>query len=194
MYTEDMALPSGFARITLNFHGAAVPTGAANVLCVANPGDLSPAEVAEQFNDAADGNLWTSMSNTVSVPTLIVKLGPDSTGAQGEFASTLAGGATGASGAAAPAALITKSTAAGGRKNKGRIFLPAIPESSIDQGGSLGPSIITAMQDDADALLANLESNLIPLCVEHGDGSTPEGVIALTVQALVATQRRRQRR
>jgi len=171
-----------------------VPTGAANVFCVENPGDLDPLEIATLFNGAGTANLWSSMSNQVTSSELLVKNGPDENGPTAELTGGVQGHATGACGAAAPAFLVTKNTALGGRKGKGRFFIPAVPEPSVDVGGILTTSVWGAMQTDADDFFAQMNDAFIPLALEHGDGSTPTPLTGLSVSTIVATQRRRQRR
>jgi hypothetical protein len=189
-----MAIPSGFVRVTLPWVGDAAPTGAANVLCFRNMGDLDAEAIQVLINANADESCFADVSETLSVPTMLIKFGPDETGALYELGCGIEGSDTGAVGAAAPAALIKKSTATGGRKGRGRMYLPGITEQRIDPGGVLVSSFRLTLETDAQNFFADLDTGGLVLAVEHADGSTPSDVTGISCAATLATQRRRQRR
>jgi len=99
------------------------------------------------------------------------------------------------------AILVKKATARAGRKGRGRMYVPPFGLSSAGYApnGTLGSSTITDYQTRFTALrtiMANGESGLtfaVPPVLLHADGSLPDAVTAFTVQAVLATQRRRLR-
>lgn len=93
--------------------------------------------------------------------------------------------------------LVRKRTAAGGRRNRGRLFLPpvALSEANIDQTGTLAGNIVTSEQTRWTSFRTSMVSaNLNPVLLHSTSPFTPTPVTALEVQALGATQRRRMRR
>lgn len=93
------------------------------------------------------------------------------------------------------AVLVKKNTAAGGRRNRGRMFLPAVAL----QGSDVLPSGFLATGEQAarqtqvsDALAAMLAADIFPVLL-HSDGGTPTAIVSLAVASQVATQRRRMR-
>lgn len=189
-----MAIPAGYVRITLPFVGAAVPTGAANVLCFENTTSLDADAIQILWNGASGTDPWSYMSSSATCPEMLIKFGPDATGALETRACATAGSSGGAMGGAAIAVLIKKATALGGRRGRGRFFLPAIPEEFVDIGGTLDSTFVSGIQADTDTFFAALAVGGLEACVEHSDGATPTPVTAHSVSNVVATQRRRQRR
>jgi hypothetical protein len=111
-------------------------------------------------------------------------------------ASTALGGAGGASVPANVAALIHKRTARGGRRGRGRMYLPWwIQESDVDERGAISSTTIGFMNTALATWLADLAADGCPMVVLHDPGRTPAGapdvVTSLTVDPIVGTQRRR---
>ncbi len=90
--------------------------------------------------------------------------------------------------------LIKKLTALGGRRNRGRMYLPGANESKVDGQGNVSSSFVTSLQTAADWFFTDLGTADIGLVILHADSSTPTDVTGLTAQAKVATQRRRLKR
>jgi hypothetical protein len=189
-----MAIPAGYVRITLPFSGAAVPTGAANVLAFANPLDLDADDIQILWNGAIGTDPWAFMSQECQATEMLIKFGPDSTGPQETRAIATGGGTTDDAGGAQVSALIRKSTALGGRRGRGRMYLPAIPEVQVNQGGELVEGFRSALEADTITFFGALATNSLIPCVEHTDGGTPTAITGWAVPGTVATQRRRQRR
>lgn len=90
--------------------------------------------------------------------------------------------------------LVTKRTASGGRSGRGRMYFPpfAAIESEVSSRGVLSPAAVSAVQSRIDAGLP-----LTGAVILHDSSSpttVPTPITSLTLQALVATQRRRLRR
>lgn len=190
-----MTIPAGFGQATFIFGGAAVPLGAAITFGFENGPDASAIAcanaIAEIFNDE---HFEDQLCTDCNVTNLKVKLGPDETGPFADRVTLFNGSLGGGSGAVAPALLVRKITDLGGRKNRGRMYLPGLRESDINEGGVVNPTRVAAAQLFWTDVLGDLSSALFGMAVLHGDSTAPTEVTALTVEGVVATQRRRQRR
>jgi len=109
------------------------------------------------------------------------------------------------------AMLVQKKTGFGGRKNRGRMYMPwMVTEGDIGENGHFGGATLTARQAVADAWLADLNTSAPDafMCLANREYDLPWdnpmrklvhieagfGITALTVQGFGATQRRRQPR
>lgn len=98
--------------------------------------------------------------------------------------------------------LVKKSTALRGRRAQGRNYWPGlVGENSIEESGFLLPGDVTALQNAINSWSSQLIIDVgHPFVIlQNSEGETPPlspppPVIAQTVQAKVATQRRRLRR
>lgn len=93
------------------------------------------------------------------------------------------------------AVLCKKTTALGGRRNRGRFYLPWIVASTtINETGVVASSEVTSLQTKATLFKTDMAGAgaTSPMVILHQSGSTtPALVTALTIDARVATQRRR---
>jgi hypothetical protein len=95
------------------------------------------------------------------------------------------------------ALLVNKSTALGGRRYRGRMFVPVaqINEGAVDSVGVVSGSTLTAAATAWNTAYTNLVADdVIPHLFHQGGGApVPTVVTAFTVQTQLATQRRRMR-
>jgi hypothetical protein len=168
-----------------------------------NPDTLDPSEHANELYDA----LWAgtgdarpcsaaSMSTEWSFLGVSVTEMDESGPLIGEFFSTVVGTATAAPVPINSAVLIRKNTASGGRKNRGRMFVPPIRpiESGVDALGNIDSDQVTAIQSRWDLFFSGLaDDGPGPMVVLHSSAGTPTVVTSLAVQGTLATQRRRMR-
>lgn len=209
-----MTLYEGYARVTHKFTGTGVPTGAAIVYAVKLESGLTPVQVANAAHDAWGDFPIGWQSSTVTLSQTLVKFGPDETGADGTSTDAArVGAAGGASTAPNISTLVTKRTLLGGRRGKGRLYMPGLVEANVDQAGLLLGTYVTGLQTTMDSWLADLSTRTIPLYLEHEPTSTwiivdgrprrfpslvpapaPTAVVSLAVSPTAATQRRRMRR
>lgn len=91
--------------------------------------------------------------------------------------------------------LATKSTGLGGRKNRGRAYLPPLypAESEIDQAGNITTSLLLIAQANYDRAFTALDTAGIEPVLHHSDGSAGTPISAFTIGGTIATQRRRLR-
>lgn len=96
------------------------------------------------------------------------------------------------------AVVVQKRTALGGRKGRGRMFLPPIyfDESAVSRFGNISPGTVSDVQDMVDVVKTHMNTTLgIDMLLFHNDGVTaPSEVTELIVESTIATQRRRLRR
>lgn len=96
--------------------------------------------------------------------------------------------------------LLKKQSALGGRKNRGRMYLPCPPESNIGDAGTVNTSIITAINAAAVGLtvggaIVNAFDFLGgPVILHEAAIDDPTPVTDLVTDRYIATQRRRLRR
>jgi len=187
-------IPAGFAQVTFVFSGTALPHGANCVIGVENTTSLSAAVVADRARQAfITSDLASEISNTISVTSVKAKLGPDATGPIAEVAASIAGLHTGLAAPPNCTALLRKNTASGGRMNRGRMYLPGLPEGQVDAAGTLDTTFRTNYQADATALLTALTAQSISMFLLHATIDPPTLVTSLIVESQAATQRRRLR-
>lgn len=208
-----MPAPIGYAEITHHFTGVGVPLGAAITYGVENELPRTATALAQLCHDTFGADMKTSYGSEVNMVRTECKLGPPDTGASSEWSTPSYGGLlTGVATSPNVAFLFVKGTALGGRRGKGRFYLPGVTEASVDQGGNVLAATVTTQQGDLSSWLANLTTAQAPMVVFHGpthiwilvDGKPkqvpdvpfagpPSLVTSLTATTKVATQRRRLR-
>lgn len=95
------------------------------------------------------------------------------------------------------ALLVRKNTGLGGRRNRGRMFLPGTPATFVSPTGVITASHVTAAQTAVNLLMspalfsaANVDAAVL---FHETPPFTPSVITSLDVQPLAATQRRRLR-
>lgn len=192
-----MHIPVGFCQVNMKWTGAAIPLGAETTFGLMCASTAKPADIADLVNQTVISTQWTTgLSNQVAITSLLVKVGPNDTGPSGEFPIFVAG--TAAESACPPntAVLVKKGTLLGGRKAQGRMFLPGAAEVFVSPAGELDPQTLDNMQGHQEAFLDAFAASGHPMHLLHSSpnsGLAPLTVVSLSVQKIVATQRRRLR-
>lgn len=191
-----MIIPDTFGHVIVSFVGTGVPTGAAMTFGIANVADQTVnAALSDVVNSLTTSTLFTNMSSSVATKDVTLKLGPNEDGPMAVQPMSIGGSSAAAAVAPNTAFLLKKQTAQGGRKHRGRMFLPGVAETVVDQGGLVTPVEVTAISTDCAALLTALTANQVPMVLLHNDIGTPPTVVtSLFCDSKVATQRRRLRR
>lgn len=191
-----MAVPVGYAEVSIpgryDAGGAYgyVVFGVENNTIFTNPATIADAVWAE-FSTT----VLPLLDDTIQWGPVEASVGTSSGDLSGVGTSTGNGGATINSPPPNAAVLVTKSTNTGGRRGRGRMYWPwAADESSVGEGGVWASGAVANFQTAMDNFLADLASADLPMVILHRDGGSPSPVTVLTVQALLATQRRRLRR
>lgn len=161
-------------------------------------GGTSDALLAD-LKTAWDDNLLPITSSVVTLSRIMLKYGPVSTGPAFE----LPGGELGTDGGALQppncAVLVQKRTIMGGRKGRGRVYLPGI--SSVSGGLDSAGNFTQAKADDVTAAMEGWRTDITagdtgpgatPVLL-HSDATTPDEIVAFTCVPKLATQRRRLR-
>lgn len=144
------------------------------------------------------GSLNSIMDSSATWRTVTVRIGQD--GGEplvGVHTMSLTGGS--ASATTLPpncAVLVHKRTALGGRRHRGRFYLPWVAgEATVGEDGTIGATQVTQYQTAVNAFRSALSTAVTPMVVLHSLGRTSvpaaTPVSALTVDPLIATQRRR---
>lgn len=91
--------------------------------------------------------------------------------------------------------LIKKNTLLGGRRGRGRWYLPpfASGENLVDQAGVVNSGAISAIQGRINAFQAALVTAGYITVVHHSDGAAGTAIQSWQVQSVIGTQRRRMR-
>jgi len=190
-----MVIPAGYGQINWIYGGAAQPNGAQTTCGVDVSGLLTDPEDALVLLASGWSTGWGSVVNgSTSLVGLRLKFGPDETGPFYELSTNLPGAGAGAGMTPAVAVLVKKITALGGRKGRGRMFIPSPDEDAAGGNGVLSPTPLLDWQDAADDVYNSLVGMDLPPVVLHTDSTTPTPITSFQVAGTVATQRRRQRR
>lgn len=183
-------IPEGYGQATIFFSGAGAPLGAATTFGFANPTDKGAAQLANNVEASWVTAMIPKMSSALTQYQVQIKLGPNDEGATAENNDVNVG--TAAATAVSPnvAWLVDKVTALGGRRHKGRMFVPGLVEGDVSASGIItGSGYQTAVDDLYDFLVAD-DINMVIL---HNSVGTPTPVTSLSSNAKVGTLRRRLR-
>lgn len=190
-----MIIPTGYGQVNLFFVGAALPRNAQIAIGIDNNLGGSALTVASTVGGAWVTHIMPLLPAVMTLEKVKCKLGPNDTGPEASWASGVPGGLDDEEPMPPNVAiLVNKLTAIGGRKNAGKIFVPAFPESDSDGGGLLTVARLGAWQGAMDDFVDTLDTSTVPMVVLHSDATTPTVVTDLSVQQRLATQKRRLRR
>src|SRR4029077_14375060 len=115
-----MHIPEGTAQVNLKFSGGAVPRGAQMTFGVVSVSVTDAVEVAEAALEAVRlSQLLRKLCNSITMTSVLVKMGPNLTGSMVEIPASLRGEITQSSLPPNTAVLVRKSTHQGGRMNQG---------------------------------------------------------------------------
>lgn len=193
-----MVLPnSDFGSLTMRFTGDEQPNGAE---CKFAFFDQASAGFANWVVDIpailSVVPFDTIITNDSELSTILLKQGPDDLGPSAEI-PIHTGGTAGADGVVpSVACLVTKNTAFGGRPGRGRTYWPFCLATWPDDGGVLGPGVVTTITNVFETFRTQMDTGGYPLAVEHSAGSPlslPSDILSFACQSRVATQRRRLR-
>jgi hypothetical protein len=199
-----MTTPSGYGQVSMQL----TLTGfqrSAYVTFGIDPADTDPLAIAGAINTAASAaNSFTSqMDGSVTLTKIRVSLGTD--GGEdlvGELAGTTVGGRIRTSLPPNCALLVHKTSARGGRRGRGRMYLPwFVDETECDEAGVILPASVTQYQTSMNTFRGALSTGGNPMVLLHQPSEPgtvhpttpgpPNVVTGLVVDRIIATQRRR---
>lgn len=216
-----LLIPAGFAQITQHFTIAGDNEEILVTYGVATAGGPTPAQLADEAADHWIGVYPVgSMDNSLTYRGSSVRIGVS--GGDPLIHRDVRANVGTNSGMSPPpqnvSILLTKQSAIGGRRGRGRMFLPSgfITASAISEIGIILSGTVTSLQTQATGLLTALETGPYQdgMVLLHSEATVwqliggqprrvvdesapappdPTPVTALTVSQLVATQRRRLR-
>jgi hypothetical protein len=199
-----MPTTPGFASVAVEHQQLGV-TRPAYVTFGVDTSLTDPLAVAALIDGAANisGSYYALFDSSVTATSIRVSLGTDgSEDLIGELAINRAGVTTKSSLPPNCALLVHKVTTRGGRRGRGRMFLPwTISENNCDEGGLIDSSTLTDLSGKTNMFLTQLNSAGVPMVVLHQASKPntahptapgpPNPVTSLVVDKLVSTQRRR---
>jgi hypothetical protein len=133
-----MIIPASYGQVNFLFGGVGLPTGAQCTLGFDHDASRTAAEVADEFASAWVSNIQSNLSGSTTFEGTLVKFGPNDTGPSAVFPAAVPGSDGTSQSGPQVCALISKITALGGRKGRGRMYLPGIEDSDLDTGGNIG--------------------------------------------------------
>lgn len=91
--------------------------------------------------------------------------------------------------------LVSKSSATGGRAGRGRWFVPPfmLGESGIDGNGVIDSGAAAVLQGYLNVFMTQAAATALDPVILHSGAGLPAPITAMTLQPLLATQRRRMR-
>jgi hypothetical protein len=201
-------IPPGYASISVELHHTLQSRSAFLTWGCRIDGGLDVALVAlntyTAVTEAGAGKFLSGLDSSVTVPTCTAHIGQDG-GDPLVFQASGAGvgGVALTSPPANVALLCRKRTNRGGRRGRGRIYLPWYTnQTQVDEAGKVSAGTVTATQSAMVNLLTKLTTNNVPMVVLHSPSSpnnkkgpttpgAPDLVTSVSVDSLIATQRRR---
>lgn len=189
-----MIIPAGFGQVTWIMGGDGLPLGGVCTLGFQNAAGDTASEAATKCAFHWADQIMPELSQDVTLLSAKVKLGPNATGPEATIGHVEAGHQIDSAVPPNVAILVRKLTALGGRSNRGRMFVPGLPDPDVLGTGIIATTPHTALEGAFDNLFAALTfEELIPVLF-HTESSDPTPLLSVTVEQRVATQRRRNRR
>lgn len=193
-------IPPGFAEIIVPIKHVSLQRAAALVFGVElTTSGPDPIDVADDFALAWNLNAAGRLDSNVNWGPVEARVGQDGGVALAGVGSlTGSGSRSGDSPSPNVAVLIHLRTARGGRRGRGRKYVPwYVGETEVDETGTITPAVVTSCTTAFSNLRTALTSNGLDLCILHSSGLTPPGdpdlVTSVACDPRVATQRRRLR-
>lgn len=192
-------LPVGYSSVRFVFRCTGIVDSMGFTIAFAPGTGFDAASVAQDVNVATSTSAWwtSAAASTQYSFESIEATFMDSTG---PITAIAAVNDVGTTVVATPPSnwcvLVRKTTAFGGRTNRGRIYQPPaqVGEGNVDATGTMLTAQVTALQTRWDDFFTDLAAaSLNPVLLHTDPAETPTPILAFTVQALGATQRRRMR-
>lgn len=188
-------IPSGYAELSWHFtfdgttHESITTMGVntSDVVTILDANDVMTT-FADQFSDV--------IGSAVDLVRAIVRVGTDDDPLVIESTQDLIHMAGGDTLPPQCSFLVRKLTAFGGKKNRGRMYIPGANDNLVDTAGKLSDAGLTALQGAASGLKTDLLdlSWISDLVVLHSAGvALPTVITSLIAENEIATQRRRLR-
>lgn len=195
-------IPPGFAMCSIehwldNYPRPAIVTMGVSILGT----ESESGNVADQFHGAYTTSVGGVIDSSVRIRNARAVIGQDGGDPiVQESATSYPGARSGQSTPPALAVMASKATALGGRRNRGRMYIPwAVDEGQVGENGAIATAQVNGIQTRVNQLLVNLKGgdtgayNLLNGAVLiHSEAVPPTIITAMQVNPTIRTQRRRQ--
>lgn len=194
-----MKIDEGMAQANLKFTGALLPTGAEITLGM----DIidfagGPIDAGGNISDNwATCGILACLGTSLNMSSVLVKFGPNDDGPAAEYVQARFGTRSGNQCSPQVAGLVRKVTLGGGRKNRGRFFLPGMLENDLQDDGLFSGTYITLVNTALADFLTKMQADNLRPVVLHSEATGSAAIHDITtfqLDARCATQRRRNRR
>jgi hypothetical protein len=201
-------IEAGLILITQPLRHSLVGRDAMITLAALDTAGSTPQDLADDFQANWNTNIAPALDNNVLSlpPTVRVGDGTNVPAIAVGVAAAVAGTFSGADLPPQVAVLIKKNTGVGGKKNRGRTYLPwAVPASVVDERGTIAGANVSAIQANVNLVLAGMLADGMPMHISNKTLvitppevkphvtaiTTGPLVVTWTVETIIATQRRR---
>jgi hypothetical protein len=194
-----VVIPPAYAQVNLHYQSSQLPFGAEVTLGIdtsAFVGDIVAMTNAIDTAYAASG-IAALHDNDIALKVIHVKEGPNITGAAYDKNVNYPGSAGSGGVSPATAYLVHKLTALGGHAGKGRLYLPGVIKSAMDDDGTIHSGTVTSVSAAFNTFRSSLSTANLPPVLLHGASSPisiPTPILSFACDGKAATQRRRMRR
>lgn len=192
-------IPPGYAECSMEFWLAGYLRPAVITQGFKINGSVgSSYNVADQFDLAFAGSFKALFDSNVTMRNAKAVIGQDGSDPIVQISTTqTAGTSARESTAPALALMVTKNTNLGGRKNRGRNYMPwALADSDVAENGAVNPTRLTswaaALDEYYDFIIGPTTDLLDEPVILHTDPTVPTPVTSFTPNPAIRTQRRRQ--
>jgi len=199
-----LIIPTGFAQVQLPLSHAlslrsALVTWGIDITDAA--GDF--VQVADDMPSVFGNAFGSEMASDVTIGPATIRVGQDGGDPLAvEGSATTTASETAAIAPSSVALLVKKASATGGRRGRGRMYIPwIVQDAAVDEVGMIAGASLPTYQGDATAFFNDLAAGttgdyVTPMVILHdssgaGPEPSPSVVTGLTVDGMVANQRRR---
>lgn len=189
-----MTIPDGYGQLSFVHQGAGIEGEAVVTFGFRNDAGQSASLIAD-----GAGTLWIPVVEATCVEQITFtetrcKLGPDATGAFAQSGFNNPGDQGLDPAAPQLAMLVAKLSALGGRRGRGRSYVPGPPDVLDHDTGLWDAGYVTQVQTAFEDFGAAMSlADWVPVILHEGN-TTPTPITAYAVRSRSGTQRRRNRR
>lgn len=193
-------IPPGYAQVTIPFRHVSVPREAVITFGIQLASGTPASPIIANVVQTAFTDAWSTFCDSqVTIGPTRLSAGTDGTDNLAVVGTaTFTGAVTSERASANTALLIRKLTARGGRRGRGRVYLPWIlAASNVVETGIIPVAGVTAAQTAANNWLSNTNSlaQIEAMVLLHASGNTspgtPDPITSLSVDPVLGSQRRR---
>lgn len=186
----------GFAEVTITYDVPGNGSPGMSVFGIDAGATLDPTTIANAIGVilAGTNSFRDNMDTNSGITRVKVLLNIDGEPfLVGETATAITGSLSGTALPPNCAYLLKKVTGLSGRPYQGRMYIPGVPEASVNEGGFLESADLASLQINATQFLGALATAGYPMVLLHTAVLPPTPVTSLIVDTRIGTQRRRMR-